>query len=111
MPDRYGIDGYFLASFSNFGYAVTGAGAGVGIISTVPERFGYASPYAVMDGTSMASPAACGALAGQLSERSDYLSMPRDITRAQKARAIFRESAKDIGLDHKYQGRGAPQAK
>lgn len=109
-PEKYGNDGYFLASFSNFGPSVSGAGGGVGIISTVPERYGHIAPYAVMDGTSMASPAACGAIAAMLARDPQYLSMPRDIMRAERARTLFRASALDLGLAAMYQGRGAPQA-
>jgi len=108
--EKFGYDNYYLASFSNFGPDLSGAGGGVGIISTVPERYGYVGPYAVMDGTSMASPAACGALAAYLSRNQDYLAMPRDITRAQRANDMFRAGARDLGLDSIYQGVGSPQA-
>jgi len=109
-PLKFGDDGYFLASFSGFGDAVSAAGAGVGIISTVPPRHGYAAPYAVMDGTSMASPAACAALAAMLSTQGDYLAMPRNIMRAQHARSLLRLHARDLGLDAVFQGHGVPLA-
>lgn len=110
IPEKYGDNGYFLASFSNFGVDVSAAGGGVGIISTVPERYGHISPYAVMDGTSMASPAACGAIAALLAGSEEYLAMPRDIMRAERARSLMRANAMDLGLGPIYQGRGAPQA-
>lgn len=109
-PEKYGNDGYFIASFSNFGSGVSGAGGGVGIISTVPERYGHVAPYAVMDGTSMASPVACAAIAAMLARDAEYLAMPRDIMRAERARSLFRAHTKDIGLAAIYQGRGVPQA-
>lgn len=110
LPEKYGNDGFFLASFSNFGDRVSAGGGGVGIISTVPERHGFLAPYAVMDGTSMASPAACGAIAAMLAKEDDYLAMPRDIMRAETARQLFRAKSIDIGLSTIYQGRGIPQA-
>lgn len=109
--DKYGADGLFLASFSNYGIELTGAGGGVGILSTVPARFDQVAPYASMDGTSMASPAACGALAALLSKDNTYRNMPRDITRAHRARAMFERYAKDIGLATIYQGKGVAQTK
>lgn len=107
---KYGVQGVYLASFSNFGKMVDGAGGGVGVISTVPERFNYVAPYAAMDGTSMASPAACGALAAILSKYSNYGTMPRDTTRALKARALFAKHALDVGLQPIHQGKGVPNA-
>jgi subtilisin len=96
----------YLANFSCFGNEVATAGPGVGILSTVPGRFGMAAPYAAMDGTSMASPAAVGALAAILGATSSYADMPRDETRSQSAIGILRNSCRDLGLASVYEGRG-----
>ena len=106
---RFGLDGLYHANFSCFGSQVNGAAPGVGIVSTVPERFGLQSPYAPMDGTSMASPGACAALAVVLSTDKAYRSMPRDGARAERARTRFQSSCRNIGLDPQYQGWGMPQ--
>ena len=106
---RFASEGYYHANFSCFGQEVNGAAPGVGIISTVPERFGLEAPYASMDGTSMASPGACAALAVVLSSDVDYRSMPRDGARAERARSRFQASCQNIGLDPRYQGWGMPQ--
>lgn len=66
------------------------AAPGVGIIATVPERFGLSEPYGAMDGTSMASPAACGMLAVILARPSSYLALSRNLTRSAQARALLR---------------------
>ena len=76
-PAKHGSRNLFLAEFSNFGSQVDCAAPGVGIISTVPERFDLVQPYAVMDGTSMASPAACGALAALLADSPAYPGVDR----------------------------------
>ncbi len=107
---KYGRDQLYLANFSCFGPQIDCGAPGVGIIAPVPERFGLSAPYGVMDGTSMASPVACGALAAALSRSSQYLALPRDLTRAAQARAILELSCKDIGLIPHYQGRGIPRA-
>lgn len=107
--DRHGNEGLYLANFSCFGNEIDCSAPGVGIIATVPENSGLSAPYAVMDGTSMASPSACGALAGALGMSADYLSLPRDLTRSTRARAVLDEIAKDIGLAPPYQGRGIPR--
>ncbi len=109
-PEKIGNDGYFLANFSNFGPGVSGAGGGVGIIWTVPARHGHVASYGVMYGTSMACPAACGAIAAMLARDAEYSAMPRDIMHAERARSLFRASAMDLGLAAISQGRGAPQA-
>ena len=110
QADRFGNDNLYLANFSCFGPEIDCAAPGVGIISTVPERFGLVAPYASMDGTSMASPAACGLLAAVLSASPDYRNLPRDLTRSEKARALLRQVSRDIGLAARYQGRGVPSA-
>ncbi len=107
--DRFGDNNLFHANFSCFGNRVFVAGPGVGIISTVPERFGLEAPYASMGGTSMASPIVCGALAAILSKSSEYKTMPRNSSRALMAKFLLRRSAQSIGMDNKYQGEGMPR--
>ncbi len=105
-PDKFGDGDLYLADFSCFGPEISCAAPGVGIISTVPERYGLTAPFRAMNGTSMASPAACGALAALLSGNNQYKNLPRDESRAAMARTILRTSCRDIGLKAEYQGRG-----
>ena len=86
----HGNGGLFLANFSSFGSDADVTGPGVGIIATVPERFGLQQPYAAMDGTSMASPAVCGALAALLAVSATYQALTGS-ARAEEARAILRQ--------------------
>jgi subtilisin len=113
LPDKrefYGQDNYYLANFSSNGAGLACASPGVGIISTVPASNGRTVPYAVMDGTSMASPAACAALAVLLARDAGYPNLPRDITRSQAARALLTRNCRPIGLVSEYEGRGIPFA-
>ena len=107
-PAKHGSGNLFLAEFSNFGTQVDCAAPGVGIISTVPERFDLMQPYAVMDGTSMASPAACGALATLLAASPSYQASS-GTARAESARAILRNNLQSIGLAAVFQGGGMPR--
>jgi len=109
-PDEFGVDNLYLANFSCRGPQVRCGGPGVGIISTVPERFGLKAPYAAMDGTSMASPAACAALAAALAKSAKYQALPRDETRTEVARQILVDVCKSIGLIAIFEGSGMPQA-
>jgi subtilisin len=107
--DRSGAEGLYLANFSCFGTAVDCTAPGVGIVSTVPENCGVPRPYAAMDGTSMASPAATGVLAGALSGSASYLGTPRGATRPARAREELAGILSDVGLDPAYQGGGMPR--
>lgn len=109
-PAEFGIDNLYLANFSCRGPEITCAGPGVGIISTVPERFGLKAPYGVMDGTSMASPAACAALAAALAKDDEYRKLPRNEMRAAAARRVLVDVCRDIGLSTTLSGAGVPQA-
>ena len=104
-----GLDNLFLAAFSCFGTNLACAAPGVGIVSTVPDRGTQKGLYMEMDGTSMASPAACGVLAVILSKDAAYLASPRDISRTTVARNLLAQHCKPIGLAVKYEGRGLPQ--
>ena len=107
-PDKFGDDNLYLANFSNYGPEITCGAPGSGIIATVPARYGLTAPYAAMSGTSMASPAACGALAGLLSADADYQGLPRNVMRTEMARSILGRNCRDVGLKADYQGRGIP---
>jgi subtilisin len=106
--ERFGDANLYLANFSCFGPEVDAVGPGVGIISTVPAREGESSTFGAMDGTSVASPAVCATLAGLLSQDVAYGGLARDILRAQRARQILRQNARDIGLAAAFQGDGLP---
>ena len=107
-PSKLGTQNLYLANFSNFGSLVDCCAPGVGIIATVPERFGLTQPYAAMDGTSMASPVACGALAVLLADSPSYRSLT-GAARTEEARAILRTNSRSIGLAAVFQGGGMPQ--
>jgi subtilisin family serine protease len=106
--DRMGHGNLFLASFSCFGPGLACAAPGVGIVSTVPDRDGFVGAYMEMDGTSMASPAACGALAVILSEDTTYKALARDISRSKRASLLLAQHCKAFGLPVNFEGRGIP---
>jgi subtilisin len=105
---KMGQDNLFLASFSCFGPTLACAAPGVGIVSTVPDRNGFVGAYMEMDGTSMASPAACGTLAVILSQDATYKAMARDVSRTKRASLLLAQHSKSFGLPVKFEGRGLP---
>jgi hypothetical protein len=107
--EKFGSFRMFLANFSCFGPEIDCCAPGVGIISTIPEGTALRMPYGSMDGTSMASPAACSALAAILSATPDYLALPRDNSRAERARALLNANCQDVGMEVRFQGRGIPR--
>jgi subtilisin len=111
-PDKLGTDNLFLAAFSCFadspGQALACCAPGVGIVSTVPDKGAQRGLYMEMDGTSMASPAACGALAVILGQDEAYKALPRDGTRSNAARMALAQHCRSIGLDARFEGRGLP---
>lgn len=107
---RMGQNNLFLATFSCFGPTLACAAPGVGIVSTVPDKNGVTGAYMEMDGTSMASPAACGTLAVILSKDSTYKAMPRNASRTKRAALLLAQHCKPFGLPVKFEGRGLPMA-
>ena len=105
-PAKLGQQHFFLAAFSCFGPTLACIAPGVGIISTVPDRLGTTDLYMEMDGTSMASPAACGTLAVILSKDPMYKTLPRDISRTNAARTLLAQHCQPIGLAVTFEGRG-----
>ncbi len=105
-PAKLGQQHLFLAAFSCFGDTLASAAPGVGIVSTVPDHLGATDLYMEMDGTSMASPVACGTLAVILSQDASYKSLPRDISRSKAARVLLAQHCLSIGLVVKFEGRG-----
>lgn len=107
QPDRFGENNLFLANFSCFGNEIDCAAPGVGIIGPICDRFGHSSNFfAAMDGTSMASPIACGVAAVLLSQYPDLASYPRDASRSALCRQLLTGKLKHVGLKAQYQGRG-----
>jgi subtilisin family serine protease len=91
----------FIADFSNFGPEIDVTGPGVGIISTVPS-----SGYAVMDGTSMACPAATGIAARLLSTQPNLLNMTRNQQRSDEFIKFLNQNMKVMGFGGQFEGGG-----
>ncbi|HEX4612028.1 MAG TPA: S8 family serine peptidase, partial [Urbifossiella sp.] len=94
----------FLAAFSNVGDALDVAGAGVGVVSTVPG-----GGHAPMSGTSMACPAVTGVTARLLANAPAVLNMPRDANRANAIKALLFAQAKPLGFGITNEGKGLPE--
>jgi subtilisin len=73
----------------------------VGIVSTVPGR-----AWAVMDGTSMSSPAVAGAVARLLSSRPSILHMARGQERSDAILQLAFQAARSLGFGPEYEGSG-----
>lgn len=98
----YGTDKKdFIADFSNVGLETDLTAPGVGIISTFPNNL-----YAVMDGTSMACPAAAGMAARILSGNPDLLNLPRNQTRADEMIKYLAVHIKSMGFGATFEGKG-----
>lgn len=91
---------YYITSFSNVGPEIALTGPGDGIISTFPGG------YAVMDGTSMATPAVVGVAARLLATQANLLGMPRDAARSDAIAQFLLQSAQILGLGVTFEGRG-----
>lgn len=97
----YGTDkNNFIADFSNIGPETDLTGPGVGVISTVPGGF------AVMSGTSMATPAETGAAARLLATKPSILSMPRDQNRSDAILAALAAASQSLGFEPTFEGKG-----
>src|SRR5262249_9583450 len=97
----YGTDkANFIAAFSNVGPEIDFTAPGVGVISTFPGG------YAVLDGTSMACPAATGMAASILSALPQVLGMPRDAARADAIAQAVLTRAQALGFAPMLEGQG-----
>jgi subtilisin len=108
-PEQWGEDGFFLGNMSCFGETLDCIAPGVGIISASPPHRDDPCPWVAMDGTSASSPAATGVVAILLAEDANFRSMPRDRSRAARARAVLRSSCVSLGLAERFQGAGMPR--
>jgi hypothetical protein len=91
----------FIADFSNVGPETDLTAPGVGIISTFPNDL-----YAVMDGTSMATPAAAGMAARLLSMQPALLSLPRKQQRTDEMLKFLAAHIKPMGFGANFEGQG-----
>lgn len=92
---------FFMANFSNTGVEIDFAGPGVGVVSTVPS-----DGYAVMDGTSMASPAITGMMARLLSANAAVRNMPKNQARSDEILKLGFLAAKKLGFGPDFEGSG-----
>ncbi|PYM22472.1 MAG: peptidase S8/S53 subtilisin kexin sedolisin [Candidatus Rokuibacteriota bacterium] len=101
----YGTDKKnFIAQFSNIGRELDCTGPGVGVISTVPDK-----AYAVMSGTSMATPAVTGLATRLLGKNPGLLNAARDASRADGIAKMVLQSAGKLGFGANYEGQGLPK--
>ncbi len=93
----------FVAAFSNIGTELDVAGAGVGVVSTVPGG------YAPMSGTSMACPAVTGVVARLLAQTPEVLRMAPTSDRADAIKKLLFGRAGTLGFKLELEGKGLPR--
>ncbi|SEA41275.1 S8 family serine peptidase [Pedobacter hartonius] len=102
VQEPYGQDeNNFIADFSNQGSETDLTAPGVGIISTYPGDH-----YAIMDGTSMACPAATGMAARILAGNPQILNMARNQIRADEMVKYLAIYTKLLGFGANFEGKG-----
>jgi subtilisin len=92
----------FVAAFSNFGSEIDATGAGVEIVSTLPND-GHGS----MSGTSMACPAVAG-YAAYLLAKDPALKQKTGAARSRGLKDALYASCKPAGFGRDYEGFGLP---
>jgi len=90
----------FIAAFSNVGAEIDLTAPGVGVVSTVPGGYG------VMDGTSMACPAAVGMIARLLAKDLGLLQAARDSRRSEGIARLALGAALSLGFPADLEGLG-----
>jgi subtilisin family serine protease len=94
----------FHFPLSAFGEGLDLIAPGVGILVNRG-----AAPLFVASGTSYAAPMVCGLLAAVLARDDEYRALPRNLDRANKARAILKGLCVKTGLASEYEGDGLPR--
>lgn len=91
----------FVAQFSNYGRETDFIGVGVAVISTFPKGL-----YAIMSGTSMATPFTSGMAARLLSKHPDILAMARGPERTDAIIKMLFGATRKVGWSNDYEGFG-----
>lgn len=91
----------FVAEFSNYGLSTDFIGPGVAVLSAFPG-----DRYAMMSGTSMATPYSSGMAARLLSGERKLLNMPKGPEKADAIVRMLSETAKKVGWPAEYEGFG-----
>ncbi|MDQ0033928.1 subtilisin [Variovorax boronicumulans] len=91
----------FVAEFSNYGLSTDFIGPGVAVLSTFPG-----DRYAMMSGTSMATPYTSGMAARLLSGNSKLLNMPNGPDKADAIVTMLSQAAQKVGWPAEYEGFG-----
>lgn len=102
IKSPYGADNRnFIASFSNIGEQVDLTAPGVAITSGYPGDL-----FSVLDGTSMACPAATAIAARLLNAAPAVFNMPRNSARANEIVKLVSAHAGSLGFDAHFEGKG-----
>lgn len=102
VQEPFGTDkNDFIADFSNIGLETDLTAPGVGIISTYPNDY-----YAIMDGTSMACPAATGIAARLLSRMPGFYEMKRNQDRSVEMLKFLAGNITPMGFGANFEGKG-----
>lgn len=91
----------FVAEFSNYGLSTDFIGPGVAVLSAFPG-----GRYAMMSGTSMATPFTSGMAARLLSGNQKLLNMARGPEKADAIVKMLSQAARKVGWSAEYEGFG-----